>query len=181
MRTSIKLQQLASWNKPETGVKTPKTRLEIGRPIIKATVLCGFIAKVWGLCKYKTASLETRSGPGLWFSCSSKCCRWQQRQWMLCVDLCIQACKWAVCMLLHTCIFWEHMDWPCSWYDLQMARAGNRLRKRNPGSPKSLSIFWTFATAMHTDHNSMVFCEQFVSWPAPQFFLYSIFFLNTKR
>lgn len=58
--------------------------------------------------------------------------------------------------------FWEHIVWPCCCFDLQMARAGNRVGKRNPGFPKSLSLFWTFVTAMHTDHNSRVFCEKTV-------------------
>lgn len=164
MRTSIKLQYWEAGINQKLGKKT--TQAGDREANNQGKILCGFIGKVWGLGTYQSgcASRQREFGDkdqawDVFFLCSCKCCRWQQRQWMLCADLCIQACVCVcVCAYLH---FWEHTD---CWYELQMARAGNRLGKRNPGSPKSLSLFWTFVTTVHTDHNSVVFCSLLASF-----------------
>lgn len=91
------------------------------------------------------------------------------------VLICVSKHVNELCVFVHTCIFGST---DC-WYDLQKAREGNRLGKKNPGFPKSLSLFWTLVTAMHTDHNC--FSVKNLCFRQPQnFFLFSIFFLTTQ-
>lgn len=89
------------------------------------------------------------------------------------VLICVSKHVNELCVFVHTCIFGST---DC-WYDLEKAREGNRLGKRNPGSPKTLSLFWTLVTAMHTDHNSGFLCKSCVLG-SPRIFSRIQFFSN---